>query len=384
LVVLLGLLIALPALGTDLFVPALPHLASALEASVGAAQVTLTLYFVGLAAGQLIWGPLSDRYGRKPILVGGLGIMLGASIAAPLMESVAAVAAARLAQGLGMSSGALVARTIVRDLYAHEQAAKLLSSMSIVFSVVPIAAPLAGAVLVGAAGWTAVFAGMAAVAIVLLGAVVPLRETAPAQRRSVMPGEIARTYRAILGDRRFIHPYLIFLCAQIGILAWVSNSAFTLVSGLGVSTAAFGMMFATVMLGQVLGAWSSSRLVLRLGIPRMLRLGAALMLAAGGAMAALAWLGASHWIAVVAPFVLLLYGTALIVPNATAAIMTPFPATAGAASSLIGFIGFSCGALVSTGLGAAFDGTARPMATVAAAAGLCAFLFERVLLRGKA
>ena len=279
LVVLLGLLIALPALGTDLFVPALPVLALSLGAEVATAQLTLTLYFVGVAAGQIAWGPLSDRYGRKPILFSGLAIVLAASIAAAILESVAAVATARLVQGLGMASGALLGRTIVRDLYAHEQAAKLLSSMSIVFSIVPIAAPLTGAALVNAAGWPAVFAAMGAVALVLLIAIVPLRETAPAERRSVSPAEVARTFGAILGDRRFFSPYLLFLCAQIGILAWVTNSAFTLVRGLEVSTAAYGAMFATVMLGQVLGAWSSSRLVMRLGIPRLLRLGAGVMFA---------------------------------------------------------------------------------------------------------
>ena len=147
LVVLLGLLIALPALGTDLFVPALPVLALSLGAEVATAQLTLTLYFVGVAAGQIAWGPLSDRYGRKPILFSGLAIVLAASIAAAILESVAAVATARLVQGLGMASGALLGRTIVRDLYAHEQAAKLLSSITIVFSIVPIAAPLIGAAL---------------------------------------------------------------------------------------------------------------------------------------------------------------------------------------------------------------------------------------------
>jgi MFS transporter, DHA1 family, multidrug resistance protein len=382
--VLLGLIIALPALGTDLFVPALPSLTLALGAEVGAAQLTMTLYFIGLAAGQLVWGPLSDRYGRKPILLSGLGIMLAASIAAGLMESLAAVIAARLAQGLGMSSGALIGRTIARDLYAHEQAAKLLSSMSIVFSMVPIAAPLTGGLLVSIAGWPAVFAAMALVAIALLAAAMRLRETAPATRRSASPWQIVRTFGRILGDRRFVAPYLPFLCAQIGILAWVSNSAFTLISGLGVGPTAYGAMFTLVMLGQIAGAWLSSRLVLRLGIPRMLRTGAALMLVAGAAGAALAWLGVGHWPAVVVPFVLYLFGAALVVPNATAAAMAPFPASAGAVSSLIGTIGFTAGAIISTGLGAAFDGTARPMATVAMLAGLAAFLFERFLLRGKA
>jgi MFS transporter, DHA1 family, multidrug resistance protein len=382
--VLLGVLIALPALGTDLFVPALPALTQALGTEVGAAQLTMTLYFIGLAAGQLVWGPLSDRYGRKPILLAGLGIMLAASLAAMLMETLAAVIAARLAQGLGMSSGALVGRTIARDLYAQEQAAKLLSSMSVVFSIVPLAAPLAGGMLADAAGWPSVFAAMAAIAVALLVAVVPLRETAPAKRAPASLRQVVRTFAGILGDRRFLGPYSVFLCTQIGVLAWVSNSAFTLISGLGVGPTAYGAMFTLVMSGQILGAWMSSRLVLRLGIPRMLRWGAALMLAAGACAAGLAWLGIGHWLAVVAPFVLYLFGAALIVPNATAAAMAPFPAAAGSASSLIGTIGFATGAVISTALGAAFDGTARPMATVAFAAGLLAVFFERALLRGRA
>lgn len=380
--VLLGLLIALPALGTDVFVPALPALTQALGSEVEAAQLTMTLYFIGLAAGQLAWGPLSDRYGRKPILLGGLAIMLAASLAAALAESLGAVIAARLVQGLGMSSGALIGRTIVRDLYAHEQAAKLLSSMSIVFSLVPITAPLSGGLLAGSVGWPAVFVALAAIAAALIAAVTFLRETAP-QARASPPGVFA-TFGTILGDRRFLAPYSVFLCTQIGILAWVSNSSFTLISGLGVGPTAYGAMFTLVMSGQIAGAWVSSRLVLRLGIPRMLRAGAALMLAGGAAAAALAWAGAGHWLSVVLPFVVFLFGAALVVPNATAAAMAPFPAAAGAVSSLIGTIGFTSGALISTALGAAFDGTARPMATVAVLAGAGAVLFERLARSGKA
>jgi DHA1 family bicyclomycin/chloramphenicol resistance-like MFS transporter len=382
--VLLGVLIALPALGTDLYVPALPVLAEALGASADGAQLTLTTYFIGLAAGQLVWGPLSDRYGRKPVLLTGLVVMLVSSILASLSQSVAAVAGLRLAQGLGMSSGALIGRTIVRDLHANEQAARMLASMTMIFSIVPMAAPVTGALLAGWAGWPVVFAAMAAVAAVLMLSMTSLRETAPPQRRSAHPAAIARTFFTILRDRRFLSPFLLVFCAHVGILAWVSNSAFTLVRGLGVSTVAYGLMFALVMLGQISGAWASSRLVVRLGIPRLLRLGAALMLLAGCTAAALAWAGAGHWLAVTLPFSLMLFGTALIVPSATAAALTPFPASAGAASSIIGALGFTVGAVISSLLGAAFDGTARPMASVAALAGIGAFLFERFIVRGKA
>jgi DHA1 family bicyclomycin/chloramphenicol resistance-like MFS transporter len=385
LTVLLGVLIALPALGTDLFVPALPVLAQALAVEVGAAQFTLTTYFVGLAAGMLLWGPLSDRYGRKPVLCAGLVTMLAASLAAAFVDSIGAVAAARLVQGLAMSSGAVIARTVVRDLHAHERAARLLATMTIVFSIVPIAAPLSGAALAGAMGWRAIFWCFAAVAALLVvAALAGLHETAPPERRSMHPADIARTFAMILGERRFVGPLLLVLCSHLGILAWVSSSSFVLVRGFGVSTAAYGLAFATVMLGQITGAWASRRLVLRLGMTRLIGVGAALTLAAGAAAAALAWSGVGHWAAVVLPFLAFLFGTALIVPNATAAALSPFPGSAGAASSLIGAIGFTIGALISTGLGLAFDGTARPMASVAAFAGAAAFVLHRQLLHGKA
>ena len=381
---LLGVLMALPALGTDLFLPALPVLAQALAADVAAAQLTLTTYFLGLAMGQLLWGPLSDRFGRKPVLLAGLFLLLASSLAAAAVDSVGAVTVARLVQGLATSSGAVIVRSIVRDLYAHEQAARLLASITIVFSIVPIAAPLGGALLVGSGGWQAVFWCLAlAAALLIVATGAGLRETAPGERRSAHPADIARTFRTILAERRFVAPFLLILCAQIGILAWVSNSAFTLVSGLGVSVGAYSVMFAAVMLGQISGAWCSSRLVLRLGIVTLLRSGAALMLAGGLAAAALAWGGVAHWAAVVAPFFAFLLGSALTVPNATASALSPFPKAAGSASSLIGAIAFTAGAAISAGLGAAFDGSARPMATIAALAGVAAFLFERFLVRGK-
>lgn len=385
LTVLLGLLMALPALGTDLFVPSLPALAQSFAASVSAGQSALTTYFIGLAAGMLVWGPLSDRFGRKPVLLAGLVMMFAASVAAALMGSIAGVAGARLAQGFAMASGAVVVRSIVRDLHVHEQAAHLLASITIVFSLVPILAPILGAQLAGRWGWQAVFWGIAAAGAALLAATAAwLKETAPLPRRSIRPLALTASFASILRDRRFFAPMLLALCTQVGLLAWVANSAFTLVSGLGVSTVAYGWMFALVMLGQISGAWSSRRLVLRIGMARLMRAGALLCLGAGLFAAALAWAGVAHWLAVVLPFAVFLFGTALVLPNATATALSPFPGMAGTVSSLLGAMCFAGGALISTLLGASFDGTARPMASAAALAALCAFLFERRLARGKA
>jgi len=383
LTLLLGVLIALSALGTDLYVPALPDVAASFASPVSAVQLTLTTYFLGLAVGQLIWGPLSDRYGRRPVLLAALGLMLAVTAAAPFMPSIGALVAARLVQGLGMSGGVVVARSIVRDLHAHEQAARLLARMMVVFSIVPIAAPVSGALLTAHAGWRAIFWTYVLIAAGLLVAVAAgLRETAPAERRSAHPAQIARGLGRILSDRRFQAPLLVFLSCQMGILAWVASSAFTL-AHMGVALDAYGWMFAGVMLGQIAGAWVASRFVLRLGSARLMRGGSFLVLGGGLAVAAFAWAGAEHWLALVAPFAVLLFGTALILPSATALALSPFPQAAGAASSLIGAIGFTAGAFLSTLLGALFDGTARPMATAAALASLAAFAFERSLARGK-
>jgi DHA1 family bicyclomycin/chloramphenicol resistance-like MFS transporter len=381
--VLLGVLFALTALGTDAWLPALPVAAQELGAPVAGMQLTVTTYFLGLAGGQLVWGPLSDRYGRKPVLLAGLALALAASAVCALAHTATALVAARLAQGFGMSAGPVIARTIVRDLHGQEQAARLLARMIIVFSVIPIAAPLAGGLMVVLGGWRAVFWLLAAFPAVLLAAVAwRLAETAPAERASAHPVQIARSFAAIAGEPRFLAPYGAMLCAQVGIFAFVSNSAFTLVSGLGVSPGAFAFLFALVMVGQIAGAWLSSRLVMRAGMPGLLRAGVLLCGLSGVAAAAAAWAGLDHPAAVVVPFALFLFGTALIIPNATALALQPFPRTAGAASSLMGATQFAVGAVVSSALGALFDGSARPMATAAAAAGLGAYLIERRFLRG--
>jgi DHA1 family bicyclomycin/chloramphenicol resistance-like MFS transporter len=209
-----------------------------------------------------------------------------------------------------------------------------------------------------------------------------LRETAPAERRSAHPAEIARGLGGILSDRRFQAPLLLFLSCQMGILAWVASSAFTL-AHMGVPIDAYGWMFAGVMLGQIAGAWVASRFVMRFGSARLLRGGSWLVLGGGMAAAAFAWAGAEHWLTMVAPFSVMLFGTALVIPSATSLALSPFPQAAGAAASLIGAIGFTAGAALSTLLGALFDGSARPMASVAALAGLAAFAFERLLAHGK-
>src|SRR3954471_1059549 len=208
LTVLLGLLVALTPLGTDSYLPTLPAIAEAFGAPVSAVQFTITTFFLGIAAGQLAWGPLSDRYGRKSALLCGLALFLASALACLGAQSVASISFWRFVQGLGMSSGPVIARTIVRDLHSHEQAARMLARMMVVFGVVPIAAPLIGAELLAWWGWKSTFWLLALVALTLIVSVSgALRETVPLARPTLSPGRIARLFATILAERRFVSPF---------------------------------------------------------------------------------------------------------------------------------------------------------------------------------
>jgi len=378
--ILLGILLAFTPLGTDMFVPAMPAIAHELGAEPAAVQFGVTTYFLGIAAGQLFWGPVSDRFGRRPALFAGCALFLLASGACAVAGSVAQIVALRLLQGFGMSSGPVIARSIVRDLHARERAARLLAQMIVVFSFVPIAGPLVAAGLLTWQGWPAIFWLHAVVAAAVIATTYfGMVETAPAVRASIHPLRILANFGVLLADRRFLAPIATTLCTLAGIYAFVSNSAFALVQGAGVTVVQYSALFAVVMIGGVVGAWLSSRLVVRVGIARLVRIGTAIAAAAGLVIGLLAWLGVAHWAALIVSMTGYMFATSFILPNVTAAALSPFPQMAGAASSLLGAITFASGALISAALGALFDGTARPMASVLALAGIAAFLVEAAL-----
>lgn len=378
--ILLGVLLGFTPLGTDTFVVAMPAIARQLEAEPAAVQLGITTLFLGVAGGQLAWGPISDRFGRRPALLAGCALFLLASIACATAGSVTEIVALRLVQGIGVSSGPVIARSIVRDLHARERAARLLAQMIVVFSVIPILGPLVSAALLTWQGWPAIFWLHAAVAgMVIATTLFGVQETAPAVRASIHPLRIAANFGSLLVDRRFLAPIATTLCTLAGIYAFVSNSAFALVQGAGVTIVQYSALFAFVMVGGIVGAWLSSRLVLRLGIPRLVRIGTVIAAASGLAIGTLAWLGVTHWAALIIPTSGYMFATSFILPNVTAAALSPFPQKAGAASSLLGAITFALGALISATLGVLFDGTVRPLATIMAIAGISAFAVDTLL-----
>ena len=316
------------------------------------------------------------------MLLAGLALYLAATLACLTAESVGAIVLWRFVQALGMSSGPVIARTIVRDLHTHEQAARMLARMMIVFGVVPIGAPLVGAQLLAWWDWRAVFWLLAFMAVALLGGVAAgLAETAPRERSAMSPGRILEIFGNVLRERRFTSPFAVMLASQAGIFAFVTSSAFVLVKALGLSPREYSVLFAVVMIGQITGAWFTSRMVMRLGIAGMLRFGTRLGCASGLLAAALAWGGVNHWLAIALPCMAYMFSASCIIPNATAAALSPFRSNTGTVSSLMGASTFVLGALVGIALGALYDGTARPMASAFALAGMASLLAERYLVR---
>jgi DHA1 family bicyclomycin/chloramphenicol resistance-like MFS transporter len=358
-------------------------LLGALAATPEEVQLTLSVYMYAWGASQLVAGPLSDRYGRRPALIGGLSVFVLASLACAAARDVHVLIAARAVQAVAMATVAVVPRAVVRDLYAGTQAAHTLSLMGMVLGIAPIVAPILGSHLHVWLGWQANIVLVALYAGVLLACVASaLPETVRApDRRALAPSVVAANYRHLLGSRLFVGYMLVAAFTACGLFAFLAGSAFVFVQVMGQGERGFGYLFGAVMLGNLGGATFGARVVRRWGIDATI--GRALWVLVGGALAlaVLAWIDVRHPIAVVAPMFCYMFALMMTMPQSAAGAMTPFPAIAGAASALLAFVQFvvaSTGALV---VGLAFDGTVRPMALTIAVSALLAAAAFRFLVR---
>ncbi|WP_245602642.1 multidrug effflux MFS transporter [Solirubrobacter soli] len=363
LALLLGGLASVGPLSLDMYLPGLPQLSDDLGASASATQLTLTACLAGLALGQLLAGPLSDRLGRRrPVLVGAT-LFAAASLACALAPSVEALVALRFLQGLGGAAGIVVGRAIVRDLYEGDAAARLFSSLMLVGGIAPILAPIVGGVLLAVTDWRGVFVVLSLVAAALLAA------TARGLPESLAPRTDRRGggTRAVLRDRRFVAYALCSGLMMGAMFAYIAGSPFVLQTIYGLSPQLYALVFAVNGLGIVVASYASRRLIGRATPAQLLCVGVAL----GAAGAVL--LGAG--IAVDAPVGVVLVALTLVVssiglvnPNATALALADHPADAGAASALLGTSQFLIGAAAAPLVGVAGAADALPMALTIAAA----------------
>jgi DHA1 family bicyclomycin/chloramphenicol resistance-like MFS transporter len=375
---MLAALTGLTALSIDMSLPAMPQLQRSFGAGVGAVQLTLSLFLVGFAAGQLVCGVVADRIGRRPVLLGGLALFALAGLACAASPSLPVLIGLRLVQGVGASVGPILARAIVRDCYAPREASGVLSQITQVMIAAPIVAPSVGAVLLLAFGWPAIFLVLGgAGALLWLVAWRRLPETLPAAVRGAERVPLLRSYAAVLTHRDSLRHGLTICFSYAGMFAYISGSPFVLIEALGVPRSLFGVLFALPALALMVGATLNRRLVTRVEPALLLRRGVLLVTGAGLVLLALGGTGTGGVAGVMVPMMVYMLGMGLVQPNATAAALAPHGRMAGVTSSLIGSAQTAAGAVSGSIVGAFYDHTPRSLAVVVAAAGVLTLLVHR-------
>ncbi len=383
---LLTALVAFGALSVDIVIPALPRIAEAFRTSTATAQLTLSVFVAGFALAQLAYGPLSDRFGRRPVLICGLILYVAGSAACFLAANIVELVGARFVQALGCCAGPVLARAVVRDIYGREGAARMLAIIATVMGLIPAMAPIVGGVLTAAFDWQAMFVVLGLFGLVsLAGALVLLEETNLwRDKEAAAPRRIALTYASLLADRGFMGFAAALGGSYAGMFTFHSLSAYVLIGQFGVATEQYGFYFLGIVAGFMSGAALSARLVRRVGIERMVTLGCAIQIVAGLALAALGWARIDAPLAIIAPMSVHLVGCGFVFPNATAGGIGPHATKAGSASALLGFLQMAIGAAAGTLVALFHDGTQRALVTGVLLAALAAFAGYRLLARAAA
>lgn len=353
LVLVLGALIALGPLSIDMYLPALPKIASDLLTTESTIQLTLSGTVLGLGLGQLLVGPLSDAVGRRAPLIIGTVIHVIASVLCLLAPTVELLTVARVLQGLGASAGAVLALAVVRDLYTDRAAATLLSRLILVMGVSPVLAPTLGSALLRWTQWRGVFVALALLgAVIAIAASVALAETLPKEQRVPLRVKAtARTYGGLLIDRTFIGLILVAGLAMAGLFAFVSGGSFVFQQQYGLSQQEFGLMFGASAVWLIAATQLNARLMRRYE-PYQVLVAASVCASVAGAvlfMASATGIGGMFGVAVSVWAVL--FFTGLILPNAPAVALSAHGETAGTAASLLGAVQFGVGAAISPVVG---------------------------------
>ncbi|HEX2525652.1 MAG TPA: multidrug effflux MFS transporter [Geminicoccus sp.] len=371
--VILGLLIAVGPFAIDAYLPAFASIAADFGRDQGVVQLSVLCFMATLAAGQVIYGPISDAVGRKRPVYFGLCLFVVGSIGCALAGSIEQLLAWRAVQGLGASAGMVLAIAIIRDMHDGVEAARLLSTAILALSVSPILAPLAGGAIIQVASWRVIFwaLGLVAIAVGVLLATSMHETLPPARRLRPSLGNILSSYLLLLRDRTFLSAVGTGGFAQASLLAYVAGSSFLFITLYGTTPLTYSLIFAGNAATVIGLAQLNAFIINRIGVRRLLTLAVAWFVVATLIMCAVVASGqASLTVAAVLIF-LSLASLGMIMPIATMLALEPMGAMAGTASALSGFLQGLLSALATLLVGASFDGTARPMVIVMALSGLC-------------
>jgi DHA1 family bicyclomycin/chloramphenicol resistance-like MFS transporter len=369
---LIAALVALGPFSLTMYQPALPAIATSLNISTAQVQLTLTVYLASFAIGQLLYGPISDHFGRRRTLLCGLATFVAGALACALANSAAILIAARVLQGLGACAGPALGRAMVRDLYGAKGSAKAMAFVASALSIAPAIAPVFGGYIAGAAGWPWIFATLALVGTAMfLFVLLRVPETNPYVSRGAFRFvSMLGSYIQLSKSRRYIGYLAIAAVTVAGSLSFQTAAPFIIVSELGVHPSEFGLLMVILTAAYFAGTLIANRLAGRFSVNRSIMVGSVLLLAGGALQLALVLnVSLSIW-SVLVPQTIWLMAMGILMPNAMAGAVAPFPMMAGAAASLQGFAMMAAGALSSlvlSGLGAGVFSLAVMMCTLAAA-----------------
>jgi DHA1 family bicyclomycin/chloramphenicol resistance-like MFS transporter len=362
-ILVLALLLSIQPVTTDLYLPALPALTRSLDAPVSSAQLTLSGLLLAFGCSQLVWGPLSDRFGRRPILLVGLAIYMAASLGSALAPTMSLLIAWRIAQGIAMGAVVMCARAIVRDLYTPLEGARAMSKALTGLGIVAcVCAPLGG-LLSEWLGWRAALMSLAVYGAATLALVV-LRLPETLARRNphaLQPRTLAGTWQHVLRHPTFWAFSLQTTATYGGLFTFLAASSFVYIDVLGLTRTAYGGIMASACVAYFAGTFLCRQLLARYGLQRTVAIAGALSASGGTAMAFVAWMGWLQPWALTAPFYLYMLGHGVHQPCGQSGAVGPFPQAAGVASALNGFMMMLAAFGIGGWLGMRLDGTVWPL-----------------------
>ena len=372
-ILILGALSAFAPLAIDFYLPGFPAMATAFATDEKHIQLTLAVYFGGLAIGQLIYGPLADRFGRRGPLLSGVTLFTLASFACAFAPTLEWLIGARFVQALGGCAGMVISRAVVSDKCDAVGSAKVFSQLMLVTGLAPILAPLAGGVMVGLWGWQSIFLALSIFSVMAAIAVaVGLPETFPAhQPRQPLSGSLRR-YASLLSDRVYLGYALTGGISIGGMFAYIAGSPFVFIKLYGVPAEHYGWVFGSNAAGFILMAQVNARLLAKRGPAFLLSRTVWLYMLAALTLLGVAALRTDALWPLLVPLFICISSLGCIMPNTSACAMAGQGARAGSASALLGCIQFGVAAGAASLVGVLHDGTAMPMAIVVSVCGVLA------------
>ncbi|MEM7292090.1 MAG: multidrug effflux MFS transporter [Pseudomonadota bacterium] len=373
---LLAALVAFGPLATDMYLPSLPTLMRVFDTTQQHVQLTLSLYLLGFAIGQLAYGPLSDRFGRRPMLMIGLALFIVASVAITSVDSIEAMIVWRVLQALGGCAGPVLGRAIVRDVFGPDSAARVLSYISAAMALAPAVAPMIGGLLDARLGWTSVFFALAVYgAIVLAMFATQLPETAPREIPTPFRlSTLTRNFGVLMKNSRWRYCTLACSSVYAGTFAFLSGSSFVIIDHYGFSSEQYGYVFGVIVTGYIISTLIGGKISARHTVDTLIGMGSVLAAISACAMLLLTLSSYDSVLIVTLPTFFYAMSMGWVMPQSMAGALAPFPQMAGTASSLLGTVQMLLAAAMGAIVGVLSDGTPLAMTACMAIAGVATLI----------